>query len=135
MPISTTWFDPEKTILLTTYTDPYSWEEFDAATGKVTQMAAEIAPNTVHLVVDMTNGSMPDSSVLGHLKPVEFPENVGVNIMINPPGFLRTVITIALNTFGRHMKDRNYFVHSMEAALEIIRKYDEESSYGKHKIS
>ena len=126
MPVSTIWFDEEKTILLTTYTDPYTWEEFDATTGRVEKMAAEVAPQTVHLVVDMTHGSMPDSSVLGHLKPVEFPENAGVNIMINPPGFLRTVITIALNTFVRHMKDKSYFAHSLDEALEIIQKYEED---------
>jgi hypothetical protein len=83
MPVSISWFDDEKKILLYEMEGVWTWEEFYPVYEEALQM--EIAqPHRVDVIIDLRKNRTLPTSVLLHIKGIadRQPDNLGVSVLV-----------------------------------------------------
>lgn len=106
MTVTVDWYDPEETILLYTYTDPWTWEECVTAIQAGRDMMRSKS-HDVPLLHDMLASSKLPSSVLSKTVSVikTRPENTGLTVFVTSGTLqqrLFDVLTRIIPQLARH---------------------------------
>ena len=121
MPISVTWDNEEKTILLRKVTKPWSWQDYIEAMKVVHQKLSEV-DHMVDIIVDCTEiNNLPDGA-LGSLSKSNraYPENMGQQFVVSSSLFIELFSNMLA---GMTNNNKSFFIHkhTIEEAYEEIK--------------
>jgi len=121
MTISTSWFDPDKTIARYEFVGQWTWEEFEVAVREINLMLDSV-PHRVDVIIDFSQSpGEPPRGVLSHIRggTLNAPANWGGGVFVGISPFLR----VLFNTFTRiepKLSRRYAIADTAEAARALI---------------
>jgi hypothetical protein len=121
MPISVTWGDSEKTLLLQVLQGHWEWPDFDAVMSKSNEMITSV-DHTVDILGDIRE-SLPQVRGLGggHMRRALdlMPDNLGVLIVVGRGHFMKILFALVV-TMHEKARGRTFFVDSMEEGVALL---------------
>lgn len=119
MPVTTDWSTDRPSILIMTFTDPWTIPDLIDATTKAHEMT-ESQPNTVHLIMDASaTRGLPSSVIatfLSRKEMTQIPANQGYVFVVAQSSFLHTFLSLAKRVLARYT-EKMLIVESMETAF------------------
>jgi len=127
MPISVTWDNDGKTILMRKMTNPWTWQDYGDAMKVVHQMLSEVE-HTVDIIVDCTEiNDLPDGA-LGTLAKSnrQYPTNMGKQYIVSSSYFIEIFSSMLADMAS---SKKSLFIHklTMQEAYADIQAEREKS--------
>jgi hypothetical protein len=124
MPITVDWYNSEKTVLLYTYRERWTWTDFDTAVIQGNSLM-ESVPYTVHVIVDMHDSSLIPTDVISTSNRQRItkgtPHNHGKLIVYGISPALQLLASTVQRIAPQWVADRNAVIaRSAEEINEII---------------
>jgi hypothetical protein len=122
MPITTTWYNDQKRIILFVYEGDYSWNDVYNAAADANILADE-AGYPVANIIDLTNaGSLP-SNAASHGKRLRElrSSNIQFEVVVGANKLIKTLANVA-NSIFKIFTDQtsSHFVDTLDEALSLI---------------
>ncbi len=120
MSVNVGWDNPEKSRIILSFKQPWTWVEFNSASDQMDQLFTSVT-HRVDLIIDITYGGFPPGNAIPHFKRVsETPHaNLGQIVVVGVPGFFRAVLNIIKNVYrGRYEAPDFLFFSTLEKARE-----------------
>jgi hypothetical protein len=120
MGITIAWDNPEKAIIRSIVTAPFTWDELFANWDTVVEMINEKS-HTVHIIVVAQSPSFPPGNALAQLNRITttVPHNTGLAIMVTSSRFI-AVINSTLFKLSPRLSRRGRVVASLDEAYALI---------------
>ncbi|MEO8396381.1 MAG: hypothetical protein ABI700_25535 [Chloroflexota bacterium] len=132
MKLQVEWDNPEKTIILITYTEKWTWSDFyEANTVAVAMMKTVDHP--VHFLADFRQSrSLPIGGAITHARAAlnDLPANWGLLVIVSTSILIQRLVSIFRTAFTGKMSTKTYSVTSLEEAYRVIAKHDSDSTVG-----
>ena len=123
MPITNTWSDDSKTVLINDFPPSWTWDEFVAACLKGYELIGTVDHTTYVVAKNFTN-TPKGNAMLAFKRVEEFPPNLAMLIIqsesVNSIGM--RMINVFLRVYGRQA-GKVIYVKSMEDASRLIEKH------------
>jgi hypothetical protein len=129
MPVTVTWDNPSRTILLQQFSGRWTWDEFYRVTYDQTRHLMFSEPHTVHVIADIEHSSYT-TSMSGALTQVRnvalaYPDNWGALVLVNSHPFLTILMGLFKRTYP-DLADRIFVAASRAEAYAIIEQFQRE---------
>lgn len=127
MPISLEWSSTDKTILIMTYTTPWTWQEFETAYNKLSEKLNSLT-NRCDLIIDIQRGGLPPQGAMLRFKKVAELKHpcAGEVIFVGPrllTQMVNSIVNVLKSAFWNHEQHPEFqFVPTLEAALVLCRE-------------
>lgn len=122
MPITASWNNEEKTIILITFEHPWIWHEFEAAYEQMDAMFKSVSHKT-SLILNISNAGFPPPSAIEHFRRVSENRHANLDkiIVVGIPTFFRTMLNILRSVYqGRYTEPSFLFSPTLEKAYELL---------------
>jgi hypothetical protein len=124
------WLDEEKTIILTTIPEKFSWEEYHKNTAQVAEMVLGVE-HIVDIILDATNAPLPKGNPFPHFKRFVrgLPGNTGVVVNFGAPKIDRVLASAFLSVYSR--RSPHFSMHVVNTLVDaqaiIVRRREQEA--------
>jgi hypothetical protein len=120
MGITITWDNPQKTIIRTVVTAPFTWDELFAGWDTAVEMIIN-TPHTVHMIVIAQMSGFPPGNVLVQLNRMTttVPHNTGLAVIVTSSRFIEA-INATLFKLSPRLSRRGRVVASLDDAYAVI---------------
>ena len=114
------WGNPEKTFIAYTSKGQWTWEEFYAAVGKLSEMAKSI-DDRIAVIMDLRESVPAHGNALVHFRNAmrTVPENVTSLIFVGAVGFKGMLISMASKVIFPRPTMKFHFVGSLDEARKL----------------
>jgi hypothetical protein len=126
MPIQSAWANPEKTILVTTFGETWTLEEFHDNVDEIYNLIITVN-HVVHVISDFSASRTSPAKLLStsrHLQNKQAP-NFGITVTVGANHFLKAMLNLAEKMFLSNLK--MFAVDTLDEAFELIRQYKQET--------
>ena len=130
MPVTNTWSDDTKTVLVNDFQGFWTWDEFEAGVQRGYELIRGVDQVVYVIAKNFTN--TPKGNAMAAFRRVEnFPANMALLIIHseNMNTLSRTLLNVFLKVYGRQA-GKVIYVESMENAYKVIEKHREQSVVG-----
>lgn len=127
MGVTTQWGNPEKNIILYTFTGSWTWDENEVAIAEAYQMV--LAQGTpVDIIADFSQTSVFPSQIMSNFKNILSRQGpivpFGIAVIISKGEFLRQILQLFGRVYGRKENGAKLKpARSVEEATQIIQHY------------
>ncbi|MEM6281182.1 MAG: hypothetical protein AAF787_03235 [Chloroflexota bacterium] len=123
MGINVTWGNPQKTVILQRFKDPWTVEEHRASLLKIGEMVAS-QPHTVHAIADMTESGFAPARMMVSTRVAEsvMQPNSGLLFIVQPTPVIKSIVTAA-RRFMPRVNSQLQVVATIDEARTIIEQY------------
>lgn len=123
MPINVAWLDDECTILVISYHDPWNWEEFYSAMGKIKTLVPVDAPPPFAVINDYSHSTSIPADALPHFRQqadavVNNPAET-LYVMVDVKGLWQTLGRIMQQNYPQ-VQHRTFHVGNLEEAKTLL---------------
>lgn len=122
MPIVSRWYDNEKTIILSTFSDTWTWEDFAEARVTIGRMINRLSADyVVDVITVFDDSNQVPTGALQRLRDVIMrkPDNTGVIFLVSNSPIVRMLhesFTVAYPNRKQHLQ----YTTTIEKAVELI---------------
>lgn len=126
MSISLEWGNPDKTILIMTYTSPWTWQEFEQTYRDLTEKMDSLN-HKMDLIIDISHGGLPPQGAMLRFKKVTEIHHpcAGEVIFVGPrllTQMVNSILSVLKSAFWGNMETAQFhFVSQLESALAVCR--------------
>ena len=131
MPITVSWLDEEKTIVLQVYTGRWTWDEFYQATQVTTAKMMKSTNQTVHIFADYTHSQgIPAGGAFTKAYSAlrSYPDNWGSLVIVGANRFITMMVEIFKNMFRTSLGAKTFIAETMDDAYNLIAEYDTQTT-------
>jgi hypothetical protein len=127
MPIQTMWGNADQTVILVTFSEMWTLDEYYASVDTMFALTTSVA-HTVHSISDFSKSFAPPSRLLSTGQHIENCKTVnsGINIIVGAKGFIIAMLQIAQRLYLIDMPI--YLANSIEEGYNIIQTHQEKAS-------
>jgi hypothetical protein len=127
MPITNTWTDESKTVLVNDFPETWTWDEFVAACFRGYELIGAVN-HTVYIIAKNFVNTPKGNAMLAFKRVEEFPPNLALLIIQSPRtnSIGMTLINVFLKVYGKQA-GRVVYVRSMEDAYRLIEKHSQQA--------
>lgn len=120
MPITVSWYDDEKRIVLREMRGNWDWEDFYTSQTMINDMLQQV-PHVVDQIIDTRKASAMPQSALTHFRSASknVPENAGIRVVVGSNAFYQMIFKILKNVFP-NVAENVILLPDMDAALKHI---------------
>ena len=129
MPITNAWADDSKTVLINTFPQTWTWDEFVAAVLKGYEMVHTV-DRTVYIIAKNFTNTPKGNAMLAFKRVEDFPRNLALLIIQsdNANSIGIRMINVFLRVYGRQA-GKVIYVKSMEDAHRLIEKREQRGMF------
>lgn len=123
MPVTIEWDNEEPTVIRTTFTQPWQWEDYQDAIDRILVMCRETTAR-VDMITDFTHGgTFPAGNATPHIQRFRNnkPANFGLLVVVNPNLYVQTMIN-TVNAVNQSKDAPSIIVKNVAQAHEVIQK-------------
>ena len=127
MPITNTWADENKTILVNDFPESWTWDEFVNAVFRGYDLISQV-DHTVYIIAKNFVNTPKGNAMVAFKRVEEFPPNLALLIIQSPRtnSIGMTLINVFLKVYGKQA-GKVVYVRSMEDAYRLIEKHSQQS--------
>ncbi|MEL6272399.1 MAG: hypothetical protein AAGK74_02210 [Chloroflexota bacterium] len=125
MSVKVSWMNPEQSIILQKFEDPWTVEEHRKSLYRIGEMVAHQA-HTVHSIADMTESQFAPGKLMVSTRVAEniVQPNTGLLFIVRPSPVITSVVAAA-RRFMPRVESRLRFVDTVAEACEIIAAHEQ----------
>lgn len=130
MGITVEWDNLEKTIILCTYRDTWTWEEFFWAAQKASALQ-DTVQHTVDMVLDMRDSASTPSGVTGKFREIAriHHPNTGIRVLVTHTDVIKVLFQVFASVY-RPAARKYQVVDSLEKAYALIADLQQQRATG-----
>jgi len=130
MSITVEWDNPERTIILCTYRDTWTWEEFFGAAQEASDLQ-DTVQHTVDMVLDMRDSASTPSGVTGKFKEIAriSHPNTGIRVLVTDADVMKLLFQVFATVY-RPAARKYQVVDSLEKAYALIANLQQQRATG-----